>query len=196
MDDAVFVELVTRAKSGDEVASTELLRHFEEDVRMMVRVRLPRALRPQFDSMDFVQDIWQSFFADGDGDPDRFTNSRHLRGFLAGVVRNKVFAEYRRRTKTRKYALDREESFYVRRGGRDELREVAAPDPSPSEDVQARERLAQLLAGRPPAEALVVELRRQGLTFDEIAKRTGQSERSARRVIDALRARMEARQWE
>jgi len=196
MDDAVFVELVARAKSGDEAASTELLHHFEQDVRMMVRVRLPRALRSQFDSMDFVQDIWQSFFADDDGDPDRFTNSRHLRGFLAGVVRNKVFAEYRRRTRTRKYALDREESLYVRRGGRDEPREVAAPDPSASEDVQARERLAQLLAGRPPAEALVVELRRQGLTFAEIAERTGQSERSARRVIDSLRARMEARQWQ
>ena len=193
MDDAVFVELVARAKSGDEVASTALLRHFEADVRMMVRVRLPRALRSQFDSMDFVQAVWQSFFADDEGDAPRFVNSQHLRGFLAGVARNKVFAEHRRLTKTRKYDLGREESLYVRRGNRDEPRDVPGHDPSPSKDAQARERLEQLLAGRPAAEAQVVELRREGLTFDEIAERTGRSERAIRRVIEALRARLEAR---
>ena len=138
MDDVVFVGLVARAKSGDEAARTELLRHFEDDVRMMVRVRLPRALRTQFDSMDFAQAVWQSFFADEASDPERFTNSRHMRGFLAGVAKNKVFEEYRRRTRTRKYDLGREEPLFVRRGGRDEPREVAGHDPSPSQDVQAR----------------------------------------------------------
>jgi RNA polymerase sigma-70 factor (ECF subfamily) len=193
MDDEVFVQLMARARGGDEAAVGELLRHYEEDVRLMVRVRLPRALRSQFDSMDFVQAVWQSFFSD---DPGRFANSRHLRGFLAGVVRNKVHEEYRRRTRTRKYDMGREESLYVRRGGRDEPREVAAPDPSPSQNAQAADRWDQLLAGRSELEARVVELRRQGLTFDEIAEQTGLSERSARRIIDAIRERLEARRWQ
>jgi len=195
MDDSVFVDLVGKAKAGDESAAGQLLRYFEDDVRLMVRVRLPRALRSQFDSMDFVQAVWQSFFADDEGRA-RFENSRHLRAYLAGVVRNKVFAEHRRRTQTRKYDLGREEPLYVRRpSGREEPRAVAAPDPSPSQQVQADDCLDRLLAGGDSREAQVVELRCEGLTFEEVAVRLGTSERSVRRVVDALRERMEARGW-
>ena len=74
-------------------------------------------------------------------------------------------------------------------------REVPAPDPTPSQDAQADDRFAQLVAGRSPQEAEVVELRRRGLTFEEIAAQTGLSERSVRRIIDAIRERMEARKW-
>jgi RNA polymerase sigma-70 factor (ECF subfamily) len=74
-------------------------------------------------------------------------------------------------------------------------REVAASDPSPSQDAQARERFAQLVAGRSPEEAEVVDLRRRGLTYEEIAVRTGLNERSVRRIIEAIRLRMEARKW-
>ena len=57
-------DLIARAKAGDETAIREFLSRFEPEVRMMVRGRLPRMLRTQFDSMDFVQAVWQSFFAD------------------------------------------------------------------------------------------------------------------------------------
>jgi RNA polymerase sigma-70 factor (ECF subfamily) len=125
----------------------------------------------------------------------RFTNAEHFRGFLAGVARNKVLAEYRRQTRTRKYNLQREEPLYVRHGNREQPREVRARGPTPSQDVQADDRFAQLIAGRSALEAKVVQLRRQGLTFEEIAVQTGVNERSVRRVIEAIRARMEARKW-
>ncbi|MEJ7638017.1 MAG: helix-turn-helix domain-containing protein [Singulisphaera sp.] len=40
----------------------------------------------------------------------------------------------------------------------------------------------------------MVDLRRQGLTYKEIARRTGMHERSVRRVIELIRERMEGRQ--
>ncbi len=199
MSNAGFAERVERAKQGDEEAIRGLLAEFEVDVRQAVRRRLPRALRTQFDSMDFVQAVWSSFFAAGPGaeaEPvPQFDSPEHLRGYLAGVARNKVLQEFRRRTRTKKYDLGREEPLYVRRGGRDEPRELPAADPSPSADLQARDRLEQIVGGRPPIEAEVVELRREGLTFDEIAARTGLHERAARRVIHALRRRLEERRW-
>jgi RNA polymerase sigma-70 factor (ECF subfamily) len=109
------------------------------------------------------------------------------------VARNKVLEEYRRRTQAKKYDVAREEPLYVRRGGRDELREVVAPDPSPSQEAQAGDCWDQLLRGRDPREAEVVALRREGLTFEEIAARTGLHERAVRRVIELIRRRMEAR---
>ena len=48
---------------------------------------------------------------------------------------------------------------------------------------------------RSPEEAEVVDLRRRGLTYEEIAERTGLNERSVRRIIEAIRLRMEARKW-
>ena len=189
-------DLIARAKAGDETAIREFLTRFEPEVRIMVRGRLPRMLRTQFDSMDFVQAVWQSFFADLRSSSSRqFENVHHLRGFLAGVARNKVYEEHRRLTRTKKHALAREQSLYVRRGSREVELALISPEPTPSQAVQASDRLAQLVARCSPLEAQVITLRRQEMTFDEIARRTGISERSVRRIIDEARERMEARGW-
>jgi RNA polymerase sigma factor (sigma-70 family) len=188
--------LIARAKAGDEAAIREFLARFEQEVRMMVRGRLPKKLRTQFDSMDFVQTVWQSFFSDLRNSPRDFENIQHIRGFLAGVVRNKVYEEHRRLTKTEKYAVDREERLYIRRGNREVAREVVSQEPSPSQAVQASDRLAQLTAGCSPREVKVIMLRLQDMTFEEIAARTGLHERTVRRIIDAARLRMEARGWQ
>jgi RNA polymerase sigma-70 factor (ECF subfamily) len=192
--DDEFTDLMRRARAGDQAAIRDFLSRFEQEVRMMVRARLPKKLRTQFDSLDFVQAVWQSFFVNRPLDSPDFEKVEHLRGFLAGVVRNKVFEQHRRLTRTAKYDLSREERLYVRRGDRDVLRAVVSPGPSPSQAAQASDRLAQLTAGRSPREVDVIALRRQGLTFDEIAVETGVNERTVRRIIESARSRMEGRQ--
>ncbi len=189
-------ELLAKAKTGDEAAIADFLSRFENEVRMMVRARLPRKLRTRFDSTDFEQAVWQSFFTDLRRNLRNFDNIDHLRGFLSGVVRNKVQEQHRRLTRTGKYDVSREERLYVRRGDRDVPREVISPEPSPSKAAQADDRLRQLTAGRSPWEVEVIRLRYAGLTFDEIAARTGIHERTARRVIDSVRAQMEAHKWQ
>jgi RNA polymerase sigma-70 factor (ECF subfamily) len=189
-------DLIARVRLGDDDACTQLLDKYEDEVRLMVRERLPKTLRRQLDSMDIVQAVWQSFFADVQDGDRAFENSRHLRGWLDGMARNKVFEQHRRLTKTEKYAIKREERLYVRRGDREVARDLVARGPTPSQTVQAGERLAQLTAGCDAREVEVLTLRYQGLTLDEIAARTGMCERSARRIIDAARARMEARGWQ
>jgi RNA polymerase sigma-70 factor (ECF subfamily) len=188
-----FTDLMARAKSGEPAAIRDFLSRFEQEVRMMVRARLPRKLRTQFDSTDFVQAVWQSFFSDLRQTPREFANTDHLRAFLAGVVRNKVREQHRRLTRTEKYDMSREERLYIRRGDRDVLRDVVSPDPSPSDAAQAGDRLEQLTAGRSQREVEVLTLRQKGLTLVEIAVQTGMNERSVRRVIAAVRSRMEAR---
>jgi RNA polymerase sigma factor (sigma-70 family) len=189
-------DLIARATAGDETAIRDFVSQFEQEVRIMVRGRLPKKLRTQFDSMDFVQTVWQSFFADLRNNPREFENVGHLRGFLAGVARNKVFEEHRRLTRTGKYALAREERLYIKRGGQVVERELVSPEPTPSQAVQAMDRLAQLTAGCAPRDVQVITLRHEGMTFGEIAAATGLNERTVRRVIDDARARMEARGWQ
>lgn len=190
-----FNDLLKRAKAGDEAAIREFLSRFEQEVQTMVRARLPRKLRTRFDSTDFVQSVWQSFFVDAGRDSPEFDNLEHFRGFLFGMVRNKVHEQHRRLTRTGKYDMAREEPLYVRRGNREMLREVASPEPTPSQNIQANDRMAQLTAGRSPREVEVLTLRRQGLTFAEIATRTGIHERTVRRVIEHVRFLLESQRW-
>lgn len=191
--DDEFTDLMARARSGDPAAIRDFLDRFEQEVRVMVRARLPKKLRPRFDSGDFVQAVWKSFFTDPDGTPREFENVAHLRRFLGGVVRNKVHEQHRRLTRTAKYNVGREERLYISRGDREVPRDVASPDPSPSETAQASDRLAQLVAGFGPREIEVLTLRRQGLTQAEIAQQIGMNERSVRRIIELFRSRWEAR---
>jgi RNA polymerase sigma factor (sigma-70 family) len=188
-----FVDLMARARSGDPEAIRDFLDRFEQEVRVMVRARLPRRLRPRFDSGDFVQAVWQSFFTDPNGPGREFENVAHLRKFLGGVVRNKVHEQHRRLTRTEKHNLAREERLYISRGDREIPREFASPDPSPSETAQEGDRLRQLTAGFGPREVEVLTLRRQGLTQAEIAERTGMNERSVRRIIELFRSRLGGR---
>ena len=80
-NDDEFSDLLRRAKAGDDAAIRDFLSQFEQEVRTMVRSRLPRKLRTQFDSTDFVQAVWQSFFV-GLANSRDFDNVEHLRGFL------------------------------------------------------------------------------------------------------------------
>jgi RNA polymerase sigma factor (sigma-70 family) len=196
MDDVDFADLMESARLGNEAAVAAVLGRFEHEIRTMVRVRLPKVLRVELDSMDIVQAVWTSVFTGKSDVLGKFSDPGQFRGYLAGVARNKVFEEHRRRTRTKKYDLNREERLYVRKGERDIPLEVAATDPSPSEEVQAGERFGKLIEGRSPEEVRIIELRRQGLTFSEIAREIGVHERSVRRVIDAARKRMEDREWQ
>ena len=188
MDDADFALLLDRVRAGDEAATVSLLETFETDLRIMVRNRLPQALRSQFDSMDFVQAVWTSVLAGGVPD-EEFATAGRFRGYIAGVARNKVFEAHRRRT-TRKFDLGREEPLYVRRGGQESPRPLAASDPSPSQNIQADEFWDRMLAGGSAREAEVMGLRRQGMTCQEIADRMGLSERAVRRAIEEVRKRV------
>jgi RNA polymerase sigma factor (sigma-70 family) len=188
-----FADLMRAISEGDPAAFRKFVARYERDVQMMVRARLARRMRTQYDSVDFVQAVWTSFFGDLRDQPRGFDSEEHLRKFLAGVVRNKVHEQYRRLTRTEKYKITREQSLYIRRGEREVLRDLISPEPSPSEEVQGKDRLEQLIAGRTPVEVAVVTYRREGLTHEEIATRTGLNERTVRRIIEAMRPRKEAR---
>lgn len=190
MDDADLANLMARAEAGDQAAVSDLLSRYEGELRMVVRSRLPRAMRSQFDSMDFVQVVWQDLFAKHGVDLSRFESERHFLAFLSGVAKNKVNEEHRRRT-TQKFNVARQEPLYVRKGDREVPLPLAGHDPTPSQDAQAGDRLAQILKGRSLLEREVVGLRRAGLTYEEIAERLGIHEGRVRRMVEAIRDHME-----
>src|SRR6516225_2591750 len=88
-------DLLERIKDGDEDAARELLSRYESKVRLVVRRQLPRLLRSRFDSIDFLQSVWGSFFHRIQTEPIDLNEEENLIAFLAWAARNKVIDEYR-----------------------------------------------------------------------------------------------------
>ena len=186
-----LTDFLRRIHAGDDGAARELLSRYEAEVRLVVRRQLPRLLRSRFDSLDFLQSVWGSFFRRMRTAPTEFEDSRHLVAFLARAAKNKVIDEYRRAA-SRKHNMHREEPLWL--DGR-RPRDVPDPIDSPSEVAQAHEVLVRLRELMPEERRTILELKAQGLSSKDIGERLGISERTVQRVLEELRRRMET-EWE
>ncbi len=183
-EDGELRQFLARIRDGDEDAARELLCRYEAKVRLVVRRLLPRLLRSRFDSQDFVQSIWGSFFRRIKTSPTELENTENLVGFLARAARNKVIDEYRRAS-SRKQDMRREESMWEGAKPRD----LVAGSETASEVVEASEELDRLRELMPEDRRTVLDLKAEGLTTVEIAAKLGIGERTVRRVIEDLRRR-------
>ncbi len=177
-----FQRAMNDVRSGSEDAVWHLIAVYGPHIRRVVRRKLDRHMRSKFDSIDFVQMVWASFFREPD-EIAGFENPHELVAHLATLARNKVIDEYRRRMWTQKYNVMRECSLDESAGG---TGAVAAADPTPSQIAIARERWDQILKDQPQRNRQVVQMRIQGATFEEIGRSLGIHERTARRIIDQL----------
>jgi len=191
MQSEQFRQLMERVRSGDNEAVGEVLRQFETEVRIVVRQRLPKRLRVRYDSMDFVQAVYQSIMVDWRSDSGtQFQSPQQMLAYLSSTARNKVIEIYRRETKTRKYDIQKEVARVSSSNKAEpEAYEPQGTDPTPSQYAQARELIDHLTKGKPAVVARILELRQQGLTFEEIGQQVGLSERSVRRILGELRDR-------
>jgi RNA polymerase sigma-70 factor (ECF subfamily) len=181
--------LLARIHAGDDEAARELLVRYESKVRLVVRRQLPRLLRSRFDSLDFLQSVWGSFFQKIRTGPNDLDEEGNLIAFLAWAARNKVIDEYRRAA-TQKQDIHRERPVQFDLVGGSQL---AKGGETPSQVAQARETYDRLLDLLPEDRRVIVELKAQGYASKEIAARLGISERTVQRVLEDLkdRARIE-----
>src|SRR5260370_2062032 len=107
--------LLARIQGGDEEAARELLTRYESKVRLVVRRQLPRLLRSRFDSLDFLQSVWGSFFRKIQSGPNDLHEEQNLVTFLAWAAQNKVIDEYRRASSQRQ-DIHREQPLHFQRG--------------------------------------------------------------------------------
>src|SRR5262249_5780849 len=170
---------------GDEEAARELLGRYESKVRMVVRRQLPRLLRSRFDSLDFLQSVWGSFFHRIRTGANDLDEERNLIAFLAWAARNKVIDEYRRAA-TQRQDIHRESPL---RNMGAEGQDVAGRSETPSQVAEARETYGRLHALLPEDRRVILELKAAGFSSKEIGERLGVSERTVQRVLEELRNR-------
>ncbi len=161
-----FRLLMRRVVAGSEEAARQLVEEYGESLRRAVRRALNARLRSKFDSLDFAQVVWCSFFRARER-LERFDRPDELVAFLVGMARNKVGLEARRRLQTNKYNVNREHAWSE--DSRKEQAEIPDGQPSAIEVAIAGEELERMLSHAPPALRKIIHLRLQGLTHEEIA---------------------------
>ncbi len=176
-------ELLRRIQEGSQEAMQELYDRYSHHVLRVVRRRLDQKLRAKFDSADFAQAVWLSFFVQP-RHQFQFQRPEELIAFLANLAQNKLVDALRQRYGTRKYNINREHSLE----GSAALQslEVADRQPSPSQMLMAEDRWEQLLAQQTPRDRRILELLRQGFTHEETARQVGVNEKTVRRLIRKL----------
>jgi DNA-directed RNA polymerase specialized sigma24 family protein len=142
-----------------------------------------QTLRKRFDSQDFEQQVWASFFYDPQRLPD-FQTPEDLTHYLMAMARNKVVMEGRRGQSIRR-GVDREVRV-------DEESEMVGPhpasqDPTPSGVAVFREQYDRLIDQQPTEVREIAELRVQGSTFAEVAEELEMNESTARKVMRRYR---------
>jgi RNA polymerase sigma factor (sigma-70 family) len=181
--DENFASLMRRVRSGSEDAAWELVNQYGEAIRRAVRRALNVRLRSKFDSLDFVQIVWNSLFRVRDK-LSQFDRPEELTAYLIAMARNKVGMEVRRRMMTRKYNVAHEESLeHLHDRG---FLDIPSPQPAPVDIAIAHERWDRLLAGQPEHYRQIIELRLQGHTYESIARTVHLDECTVRRFLKRL----------
>jgi RNA polymerase sigma factor (sigma-70 family) len=177
--DADFLALMERVVAGSPEATREFTELYGPSLLIAVRQRLNRNLRPKFDSLDFVQDVWASFFAELPQGRS-FRSPAELVTFLGSLARNKVVEAVRRRLQGQKYNVNREqplEDLIRNQNSAPEARQA-----TPSEVAMGREEWERLLQRQPPVHRRVLLLLHDGKTPAAVAQEIGITERTVRRV--------------
>jgi RNA polymerase sigma factor (sigma-70 family) len=172
-----------RVAAGSQDAARELVERYGAHILRIVRRNLNRRLRTKFDSADFVQAVWASFFA-LPLEQYNFEQSEALAGFLFHLARNKVVEAVRQRLQTQKYNVNRERSL----NDDDQLTADALPARglSPADILIAREEWDRLLSAQPEHYRQILTGLRDGETQHSIAQQLGLNARTVRRVIRKL----------
>lgn len=181
MDDekAEFRAALEAVRSGSRDAIQNFTEEYGPHIQRIARRNLDSRIQSKFDSLDFVQMVWVSFFRD----PRQIRSFRRpadLRRYLGKLVRNKVCDEHRRRIISAKHNVTHEYSLQASDEPTNSL------DLTPSQVAIVREEWQRIIEGEPPRNQNIARLRLGGSTLAEISRELGINERTVRRVIDRL----------
>jgi RNA polymerase sigma factor (sigma-70 family) len=175
-----FRQLMEACRQRDPIATAELVRRYLPHIRAAVRRKLAVELRGRFDSLDFAQDVWYSFFRLA-MDRNNILSEKALIAYLSEMARLKVFEEYRHQT-TKKIGLRRE----IANMPLGKLDNFEGHEPTPSTNAIADDEWEKLVAGLPERESNMLRMLREGHTHAATAAAFGMSEKTVQRLVQRL----------
>jgi RNA polymerase sigma factor (sigma-70 family) len=187
MNEMSFAALMDLVRTGDELATSEIMQRYGAEVRRIARVRLRHGkLRRVLESSDILQSVMGSFFrrADHGEYEDRLSTPDELLRLLATMVRFKVIDQVRR-------------AASGRRGGKFDVVELIDSAIAPSSELSPDQQLIQselidLVKDVMTTEEWELWRLRHGdnLEWAEIAQKVGGSPEANRKRLERLQERL------
>jgi len=188
-DLTVTIDLIKRARRGDQDSKERLIRRYYERVRRIVRIRMDARLRRRLDSGDILQETFMSAVAAF----DRFDveSEASFINWLSVIAERKIRDAVDHLTAQRRDAR-REVSLDLAASEQDDLSLVdrlPKESPTPLSQLGFQEDSVQLedaIHDLPEQYRELILLRDYaGYSWDEIAKETGRPSESAARMMHA-----------
>ena len=178
--ETAFATLIERVMEGCPEATEQFHQEYGPHILRAVRRRLNPKLRSKFDSLDFVQDVWASFFR---GAPARysFNSPEALIAFLTTMARNKVTDVFRVRFQGQKYNEDRLDSR--NQSPNHSIDQYPGSEKTPSEILMGQEAWDMFLAKQPLVYRRILILFREGRPVERIASDLGLSSKTIQRAL-------------
>jgi RNA polymerase sigma factor (sigma-70 family) len=180
-------ELLRRIQAGDDAAAAEFFRTYEPHVRRVVRARMRiPGMRRVSDSSDLCQVVLASFLVGSAVGRYNVEDTEAMKKLLARIAANRVI-DLARKPEFRKPAV-----AVAGAGGTGV--EVVAPESTPASQLALSELIKKADQLLTDVERPIAELRKEGLSWEEIGHRLGKSadavrkslDRAARRIMHAL----------
>lgn len=175
-------------RQGEQKCLTEFWQHYGPLLERLADRNLAPGLRPRLGPDDVVQSVCRTFFRRAQEGQFALDDQDNLWRLLVAITLTKI------REKTRYHLRDK-------RGLQHERPMAASEDsagpalpaaaPTPAEMAEFTDLLEGALAGLGEEERQVVQLKLQDFTHDEVAEKLGCSERTVRRILKKVQARLE-----
>ena len=188
---ASFDELQAGLKAGDQKAARELFTRFATRLVGLARSRLDTRLRQKVDPEDVVQSVYKSFFVRAANDQFDFKTWNSLWTILAVITLRKcghriehfraACRDVRREQASAANSDDSLASF-----------EAIAREPEPTEAAELTETLEHVMQQLNDRERLMLTLRLQGFSTNEIAAQVQRTDRTVRLVLERIRKLLES----
>ncbi len=184
-----LTRLIAGLRGGDSVVLSEFWNHYGPLLTRIADRKLAAGMRRRFGPEDVVQSVCRTFFRRTKEGEFQFGSSDDLWRLLCAITLVKV------REKTRfhlrqKRAVNAEVAITSpTESGVD--RSPEATDPTPAEEVEFADLMQAILGSLDDEERQILELKLQDLTQDQIAVQLSCSERTVRRILKRIQAKLE-----
>jgi RNA polymerase sigma factor (sigma-70 family) len=190
VEDEHWQRLIQGLRAGDRQVVQEFCDQYGALLHQLADKHLGEGLRRRVGPEDVVQSACRTFLRRARGGEFQLADSDSLWRLLCAITLTKVREQTRFHLR-QKRGLDQERPLAPFRGD-DSGTGFApvAPGPSPAEAAEFADQFQQVLASFDDEERQVAELKLQEFTNDEVAERLGCSERTVRRILKRVQARL------
>jgi RNA polymerase sigma-70 factor, ECF subfamily len=183
-----FRETIGRLAERDEAAARYVFDRYIRRLVAMARSRLDRRVRQKVDPEDVLQSVYLSFFVRNQRGQFNLLDWEGVWAVLAVITLRKCHRWNNRfRTRSRDIGVE-----VPAQGGSSAGREPASREPTPEEAAVLVELVEQLLRDLCPRDQEIVRCSLDGMTTSEIGARIGRCERTVLRVLERVKARLNA----